>query len=143
VPSDPSPEAATASPATLAALRAIDAAVLGHGRDADHAFLLAHRPCHLYRRDGRVVGYAYHGPRCGPIALLDEADFPAVLAHAEREAAARGDDFGAEVPLVNRAAVDYLLGRGCRMEPFLTFCLSDAPFGHPERYILTSPTYFL
>ena len=136
-------EPAAPSPTTLAELRSVDLAVLGHARDADHAFLADNRRSFLYRRNGRTVGYGYHGDRVGPVALLDDRDFPAVLAHAERAAAERGAEFGAEVPLINRAAVDHLLTRGCRMEPFITFLLSDAPFGRFENYIVTSPPLFL
>jgi hypothetical protein len=40
------------------------------------------------------------------VALLDKGDLPAVLAHAESEAAAQGRaEFGAEVPMVNQVAV--------------------------------------
>jgi GNAT superfamily N-acetyltransferase len=142
-PTDLAFEPVAASPETLAAVRETDLAVLGHARDADHAFLLAGRRCFLYRRGGRTVGYGYHGHRAGPIALLDERDFPAVLTHAERAAAEQGAEFGAETPLINRAAVDHLLARGCRLEPFLTLFLSDEPFGRFENYILTSPPFFM
>jgi GNAT superfamily N-acetyltransferase len=136
-------EPAAPTPATLADLRTVDLAVLGHARDADHAYLGDTRRLFVYRRAARTVGYGYHGERVGPVALLDDGDFPAVLAHAERATAERGAQFGAEVPLVNRAAVDYLLARGCRMEPFFAFLLSDAPFGRFENYIMTSPPFFL
>ncbi len=136
-------EPVSASPDTLAALRAVDREVLGHGRDADHAWLLTDRQGYLYRRDGQPVGYGYTGAGTGPFALLDEHDFPAVLAHAEREAARSGHEFGVEVPLVNRAAVEYLLARGCRLDSFFAFVMSDAPFGRFERYILTSPPFFV
>ena len=47
------------------------------------------------------------------------------------------------VPLVNRAAVGHLLGRGFRLEDFLLFLMSDAPFGAFERYVVTSPPLIL
>lgn len=133
-----------ASPETLAALREIDRAILGFERDADHRFLLGDRQVQLYYRGDQLSGYGYTGKALGPIALLDEADFPAVLARAETEAARRGEDeFGMQLPLVNRIAVDYLLGRGYRFEDFTVLLMSDHPFGRFENYILTSPPFFI
>jgi GNAT superfamily N-acetyltransferase len=125
-------------------LRAIDREVLGYTRDVDHAWLAQSRAGHLYRRNGRVVGYGYTGRNNSPFALLDAADFPAVLAHAAAQAAARGEaEMGFEVPLINRHAVDFLLRRGYRMEPFFEFYMGDAPLGRLENYIVTSPPMFL
>jgi hypothetical protein len=142
-PTDLVGESVTATSETLAALREIDRATLGFGRDADHGFLLGTRRGYLYRRDGRVVGYGYLGTLDGPFALHDPDDFPAVLAHAESEAAAHGDEFGLLVPLANHAAVDYLLTRGCRLDRFFLFAMSDRPFAHLDRYILTRPPLFI
>jgi len=62
----------------------------------------------------------------------------------ENEAAANGwDHFGLEVPMINRAAVDYLLARNFRMDSFMAIFMSDLPFGRFENYILTSPPFFL
>lgn len=131
------------SPQSLAALREVDRVVLGHTRDADHRWLMEDRRGVLYLRRGEPVGYGYLGPSHGPFALLDPGDYRAVLAHAEREAHRREHAFGAEVPLVNRAAVDALLARGCRLDTFVAVFMSDAPFGSFERYIFTSPPFFL
>jgi len=59
------------------------------------------------------------------------------------EAARRGADFGVEVPLVNRAALDFLFGRGFRMDSFFALFMSDVPFGRFDRYLFTSPPFFL
>jgi GNAT superfamily N-acetyltransferase len=132
------------TPETLAVLRVVDQAILGFTRDVDHQFLLQDRQAMLFQRDGQVAGYGYFGKGTGPIALLDAADFPAVLAWAESQAAARGDDeFGMQLPLVNRHAVDYLLGRGFQLEDFTVFFMSDEPFGRFENYIFTSPPFFM
>jgi hypothetical protein len=132
------------TPETLAAIRSIDQAILGFTRDIDHQFLLADRQAILFRRAGQVVGYGYFGKGAGPIALLDAADFPAVLARAESEAAARGDDeFGMQLPLINRRAVNYLLGRGFQLEDFTVFFMSDEPFGRFENYVISSPPFFM
>jgi len=65
----------------------IDQMILGHRRDVDHGFLMQDRQLYFYERNRRVVGYGYVGrDYCGPFALLDNTDFPAVLAHAETQA---------------------------------------------------------
>lgn len=140
---DLSLEPITASPGNLAVIGELDKVIVGHRRDADHAWLSADRQGYLYYRGDQPVGYGYLGVRNGPFALLDPNDFPAVLAHAESEAAANGRDFGVEVPMVNRTAVDYLLGRGFRMDSFMAILMSDTPFGRFENYIATSPPFFM
>ncbi len=135
---------AGASPETLAALAAIDRVILGFTREEDHAFLLTSRNARLFYRDDRLAGYGYFDNGTGPIALLDENDFPAVLARAESEAAARGDDeFGLQLPLINRRALDHLLGRRFQFDDFTTFVFMDEPFGRFENYVLTSPPFFI
>lgn len=136
-------EPMTVSAATLAVLRQLDRAVIGHGRDVDHTWLLDERQGFLYFRSGEAAGYGYIGHRSGPFALLNPDDFPAVLNHAERTAKEAGEDFGVEVPLINRTAVDYLLEQGYLMDSFFEFVMSDVPFGHFENYIFTSPPLFL
>jgi len=130
-------------PTVLAALRDIDLEILGFARDAVHEFLLGDRSGTLYRRGGRAVGYGYEGKSTGPIALCEASDFPAVLARSEA-AAARGDGrFGVNVPLVNRSAVDHLLARGFQLLDLPTLLMSDEPFGDFERYVVSSPPFFL
>lgn len=137
-------EPVSAAPDALAAIRATDQAVLGFARDAQHEVLLHDRPTYLYRRGDRVVDYGYFGQDTGPIAMLDAADFPAVLARGESEAAARNEaTFRLKVPLVNRAAVDHLLGRGYRLEAFSLLFMSDEAFGAFENYIVTNPPFLL
>jgi hypothetical protein len=144
VPTDLVIEPAPPGPTTLAAIREIDRAVLGLTRDADHTFLMGDRHAYLYRRNDHLIGYGYVGATTGPIALLDPAAFPAVLAHAETEAAKHPDpSFRVMVPLVNREAVDYLLGRGFRLEAFPLVLMSDAPLGDFTRYLGTNPPVFL
>ncbi|MDX1524588.1 MAG: GNAT family N-acetyltransferase [Anaerolineae bacterium] len=136
-------EPMSASPDTLDHLWAVDQVLLGHRRDVDHIWLLDTRQGYLYRRAGQVAGYGYVGDYSGPFAVLDDTDFPAVLAHAERQASDITDEFGLEVPLENRAVVDYLLAQGFRMEDFITLFMSDARIGKFENYILTSPPFFV
>lgn len=128
---------------TYAALCYIDAQILGHHHDEDHAWLMAQRDGYLYLRDGDVVGYGYCGHYNGPFALLQDGDFPAALAHAESYAARRDRKFGVEVPLINRAAVDYLLSRGYQMDSFFAFFMSDEPFGKFDHYLFPSPPFFM
>ena len=76
--------------------------------------------------------------------LVEAINDLAVMAHAER----RRHELGAaetafEVALHNRAAVDHLLARGYRMDPFLTLVCSSAPFGRFDRYLFCSPALTL
>ena len=144
VPTDLAFALAEPGPTTLAAIREIDRAVLGFTRDPDHAFLMSDRRVYLYRRGDRVIGYGYVGTSTGPIALLDPAAFPAVLAHAETEAAKQAEPaFRVIVPLVNRIVVDYLLGRRLRLDAFPMVLMSDEPVGDFTRYVGTNPPVFL
>jgi GNAT superfamily N-acetyltransferase len=133
------------TPETLAALRRIDQAVLDYTRDADHAFLLRDQQGYLYERGAEVVGYGYVGnDAAGPIALLNAADFPAVLAHAEREVAGRGaESIGLQIPLINQTAVRYVLERNYRVDDVPLYCMSDTPFGKLDQYIVVSMPMFL
>jgi GNAT superfamily N-acetyltransferase len=143
VESDLAFEPITASAGHLAALASIDEAILEHRRETDHRWLMADRQGYLYLRRGRPVGYGYMGLASGPFALLDEADFPAVLAHAENSLAGVRRHFGLEVPMINETAVDYLLVRGFRMDLFFAQALSATPFGRFEKVIITSPPFIL
>lgn len=143
VASDLTFEKVTAMAETLASLGQIDQIILDHRRDEDHVWMLAEQQGYLYRRAGQVVGYGYVGQSSGPFAVLNPSDFPAILAHAESEAAAAGRNFGVEMPLINGTAVDYLLARGFQMDSFIALFLSDEPFGQFDRYIFPSPPFFL
>lgn len=133
-----------ASRKTLETIAKIDQQILDHRRDANHRWLLGNRQGYLYRRNGRVIGYGYVGKYSGPIAVLDNQDFPAVLAHAETAAAAAEyESFDLTVPLINTKAVDTLLGRRFRMDRFFCHVMTDQPFGQFENYISTSPMIIL
>ena len=134
----------TRSPETLEILGKLDEAVLGHRRDADHTWFLNDRQGYLYYRNNQPVGYGYVGVTSGPFALLDTADYPAVLAHAESQAAASGrEHFGLEIPVVNQVVVDYLLARDFQLDTFMAVMMTNKPFGKFENYILTSPSFFM
>lgn len=134
----------TSTAETLAALRAIDRHVLDLERDEKHKFLLANREAYLYTRDEQVVGYGYIGSDVGPIALLNETDFPSVLAHAENRAAELGSPMiSVETPMLNRSAVGYMLARGFKLDANVILFMSDEPFGKFEKYLSYSPPFFL
>jgi len=123
----------------------IDSVILGHHRDEDHGFLMQNRTLYFYERNGQVVGYGYISKDYfGPFALLDNKDFPAVLAHAETQAYLLGAEaIGFETPTTNTIAIDHFMDHGYRIEGFMTSILSDKPFGKLENYLLTSPPFFL
>jgi hypothetical protein len=144
VESDLEVKTATASAGTIQAMGDIDARILGHQRDVDHRWLLSDRHGYLYLRDGKPVGYGYIGHSNGPFALLDEADYPAVLARAESELARLDSThFGLEVPMVNHQAVDYLLRNGFRIGDFIAQFMSNGQTGRFGNYIMTSPPFIL
>jgi len=136
-------ESIQAAPDTLETLAKIDTLILGHRRDEDHEWLLGNRQGYLYIRRGEVVGYGYEGRFNGPFALLDKNDYPTVLTHTENEAAAQEQDFGIDIPLANRAAVDHMLERGHRISPFIAMIMADTTHAQFEKYILTSPQFFI
>ena len=128
-------------------LATIDRAVLDLHRDVDHAWFARERAGWLYRRDGRAVAYGYHPRRPGwggPYAALDPDDLPVVLAGAETAAAEAGHPLVTfDVPLIGRAALDHLRARRFRIDPFLLLYFSDGPIDGLDRYVLTSPPFFL
>jgi GNAT superfamily N-acetyltransferase len=136
-------EAIAESPENLAHLAAIDKKILGHERTIDQQFLLKERQGFLYWRNNEVVGYGYVGFRSGPFAVLDAADFQAVLSHAETEASKNHDSFAIEIPMMNRGAADFVLQRGYKLDPFYTLFMSEKVMGNFENYIFTSPPFFI
>ncbi len=127
----------------LERIHQIDRQILGHVREPIHRWMLGNRPGFVYKRDGEIVGYGYLGENTGPFALLDENDFPAVLAHAESQTAERGEEFGVETPLINKRALDYFLERKYRMDSFTVLFMSNEPFGRLENYLCFSPIFFM
>lgn len=133
-------------PAAVAAVGAVDEAILGHRRDVDVAFLLGNRPGWIARRDGAVAGIAFGavGANSGPIGVLDPADAPALLRLVEREAHAAGlAELYFTVPLVNRVAVRELLARGFRIDPFYVNVLADEASMRLDRWVHTGPVFII
>jgi len=124
-------------------LNGIDRQVIGHARGVAHQWLTTTRAGYVYKRNGAVVGYGYVGTSSGPFALLDENDYPAVLAHAETLLAEEEEEFGAEVPLINRKAIEYFTERKYRIDSFTVLFMSNEPFGAFENYLCFSPVFFM
>ena len=127
-------------------LAAIDRVILDFRRDLDHGWLARQREGWLYRRAGNAVGYGYHPSRAGwggPYAALSPADLPVLLADGDAAAARDGHAFVTyDVPMIARPAIDHLLGRGFRVDPFVMLLFTDGPIDHLDRYVLTSPPFF-
>ena len=127
----------------LEEINRIDQRILNHQREEIHRWLITTRPGYVYKRNGELVGYGYFGNNSGPFALLNEDDFPAVLAHAESVAAEQGKEIGVETPLINKKAIEYFLERKYKLEPFTTLFMSNEPFGRFENYLCFSPILFM
>ena len=127
----------------LEAVSRIDRELISHARGGVHQWLATVRDGFVYKRRNEIVGYGYVGENHGPFAMLDENDFPAVLAHAESLMAERGEEFGASVPLVNKKAIDYFIGHKYQIDSFSTIVMSNEPFGKFENYLCFAPEYFL
>ncbi len=130
----------------LEELAEIDRHLLGFRRDEDHRWLASQRPGVAYRRDGSLVAYGYQPARPlwgGPYASLESADLPIIIADAEAAAAAAGHaTVSFDVALTARPALDHLLGRGFRVDPFVMLFFTDGPVDGLDRYVLTSPPFF-
>jgi len=124
-------------------LNRIDREILDHTREHQHQWIATTRAGFVYKRDGEIVGYGYVGSSTGPFALLDENDFPAVLAHSESFMAERGEEFGAEAPLINKKAIQYFIGRKYQIDSFSTIFMSNEPFGKFQNYLCFSPEFFM
>ncbi|MET0773227.1 MAG: methylmalonyl Co-A mutase-associated GTPase MeaB [Candidatus Limnocylindrales bacterium] len=131
--------------ARMDALAAIDAEILGMRRDVDHAWLGGQRPGWLLERAGAPVGYAYGGPRQGPVAVLDPSLLVGAVGLLEAEALRRGEE--RIVLWVSLAGsgdlVRYVLGRGYRIDPDPLYLLEDPPLIRADRYLVMSPPFHL
>ena len=127
----------------LEAINYIDKKILDHSRGVVHEWIATTREGFVYKRNGKLVGYGYVGSSTGPFALLDENDFPAVLAHAESLMAEKGGEFGAEVPLINKKAIQYFMDRKYVIDSFTVLFMSNEPFGKFKNYLCFSPVFFM
>ncbi len=129
--------------AHLEKINRIDQEIIGHRRAHLHHWVAGSRDGFVYKRKGEIVGYGYVGSNTGPFAVLDDNDFPAVLAHAESLLAKKGADFGAETSLCNKKAIRYFLDHGYQIDSFSTIFMSNVPFGKFENYLFFSPEFFI
>ena len=127
----------------LADLNRIDKQIIGHARGDVHCWIATTRDGFVYKRNGETVGYGYVGGGNGPFAVLDENDYPAVLAHAESLMAEKGEEFGAETPFINKGAIRYFTERKYRIDSFTVLFMSNEPFGKFENYLCFSPIFFM
>lgn len=127
----------------LESMNRIDRELIGHAREVAHRWIAGAREGFVYKRGNEVVGYGYIGANHGPFAVLDENDFPAVLAHAESFMAEKEEEFGASVPLINRKAIDYFIERKYQIDSFSAIFMSNVPFGRFENYLSFTPEFFL
>jgi hypothetical protein len=121
----------------------IDRELINHTREGLHRWIITGRHGFIYKRNGEIVGYGYVGSSSGPFAVLDENDFPAVLAHAESLMAERTAAFGVETPLINTKAIQYFVERKYQIDSFSTIFMSNVPFGKFENYLCFSPEFFM
>jgi GNAT superfamily N-acetyltransferase len=129
--------------AHMDALDRIDLEILEHTRGHLHRWIAGARDGFIYRRNWQIVGYGYVGSSSGPFAVLDENDFPAVLAHAESRMAEQGKDFGAQTALINSKAIRYFIDRKYQIDSFSAIFMSNVPFGRFENYLFFSPEFFM
>ncbi len=127
----------------LESMNRIDRELINHTRADIHHWLASVRDGYVYQRAGEVVGYGYVGGNHGPFAMLNDDDFPAVLAHAESLMAEKDEEFGVSVPMLNKKAIDYLVARKYQIESFSAILMSNVPFGKFENYLSFAPEFFL
>ena len=94
-------------------------------------------------QEAAYIAEALATPDRVPFAVLDENDFPAVLAHAESLTAEKGEEFGAAVPLINQKAIDYFIEHKYKVDTFSALFMSNVPFGKFENYLCFAPEFFL
>jgi GNAT superfamily N-acetyltransferase len=123
-------------------LATLDRGTLGFARPEDHRFWAREgRRGVLFRRSGagEAVGYGYvqRSGRLGPVALLDDTLYPAVLGTLVARESPPGP-FLALVPGVNHRAMVALLHAGLRFEGFPGIVGSTRPWEGLERYMPAS-----
>ena len=132
--------------ADVASLRELELGLLGfHRSEAQLRTLLDVREAYLYQRGDAVIGFSFVSRSgIGPIGALEPTDQPSILSHVEGRLHAMGvAEMELDVPAVNGEAIRHLLSRGFRLYPFMSFLLSDRPFGRFDRFIGFYPPLFL
>ncbi len=125
--------------ANVPQLEAIDRAVLGFARTADHRYLIGGgRRGWLFRRAGRPVAYAMYRANgwIGPLACVEELDVEPVLGHALATVVAeRPAVVWTGVPSLNVAAQPALVRAGFVYDAPPALLLCSEPFGDLSRYL--------
>lgn len=135
----------TGTPDDTSVIAEIERAVVGYSRAADYPWLFDQRESYLYRRHGRVVGFAFLGVTgSGPMAALEPADQRLMLLHLEQRAHEMGvDELNFQVPTVNSVAMNHLLGRGFKFDAPLNMFMSNREFGQFDRFVAFGPPIVL
>jgi ribosomal protein S18 acetylase RimI-like enzyme len=138
-------EALATDATAVAEIAALDREIAGFDRGSTIAWMAETGDAILFRRGRQGIGYAFVSARgVGPIGASDPADLPPILDEVLRRAETIGlETVSFEVPMANGVALRHLLGRGLRIDPFLTILLSNRPFGHMDLYVANSPPIFL
>ena len=131
--------------APVAALTAIDEAVLGFRRAAHHRFSIdaGDRSCLLIRRGDETAGYAYLAPdgSIGPFALRDPRDgSDAITAVLKRAAALSAERLSMIVPGPAEDILAVASRAGMRVVNSLVLH-SSRPFGDWRAYLPRDPAY--
>jgi len=138
-------EVAGLSEETIALIDDIDLKIRGANRDIDHRFWLGARGmrCYLFKKGGKVSGYAYvcDDGTIGPLAALNaEDDVERMLSFCLDRLSSQGvDRFALHVPGGNTAALSLLYDRGFKIQE-LGLVMSSLPFGKWENYIISRPS---
>lgn len=120
---------------------ALDRAVLGFVRPADHRFLGADRNGYLVTdEDGEPLGYGYvrDDGRIGPVAAMSPALLPAIIGLLVRSTSPRGDVFSLLVPGAAGEAFSTCLAAGLRLTEAPTLLAWNRPFADFSRYVPTN-----
>lgn len=135
---------AGASAATLQDIVKLDARILGYKRPTDLEFFMNNQPTYLFRRGGKLVGYAFGCDEnsSGPAAALDPEDLPALLHQIELSACQAGlDSLWLTIPAAARHAVDWALSSGYKIDPFYEVLLAKDPSMKLDRYVMTQSAF--
>jgi GNAT superfamily N-acetyltransferase len=135
------------TPATASLVDEIDRDAAGMARRADHLFWagLADLTPFALSAAGQLAGYAYITADgvVGPAAFTAAAD-PAAAGAAVIECARELGAGSVRLRIFGpaRGLIEYLLGAGFRLEPGIGLLLATEPFGHLDRYLVSSDALF-
>lgn len=137
-------ELAVPSAQTLNTVLDIDSAILGYRRAPEIEFFMNHQPTYLFRRQGKLVAYAfgYGNHNTGPAAALSNSDMPLLMHQIEQSAVADGaESIEFVIPAMADNAVRWALESGYEMGSFHEFLLSNNPDMALDRYLITGSSF--